>query len=741
MSSRAFGVERLEAACASIEGHALSSRFWQHVVARFEALLEVATALSNLFGADFVCDVQVAVAELLHEVELRRRDDFPPWWIAANHRNMVQCYRAHTRIDALCKVVGAEGVAGLANWRSRFRDDRLEQERYLEERLELSSDAMLFGDIVHSSNHSQLLDVLAKQPKEWPSSLSKDIRATDPIRLELSVKVARLMEQTAVRIRKYTEAHRKEVSSAVQELFDESRLRLNLRKVSVGCKEVQGGFQLCLRASKRLDALMEVLLGAKESQRELVADAFTTAVDEFLFGLRLRNDYSNFLDWVATCQRQVAQVVHTHKRVDAIFAALGIEEDVYLSLWRDNLAADRMELEGWLEEKLTSKKLGAVVDEAHNTAMLPEIQALLANQLMVWPVVSPDGSESFPEELTLSLKQAEFMKATLESVSKLSQRPDAFDWFVTRGDVDVDKKTRRESPSGTMYEGTWVDIKTGKRCKVAVKFLDMGKTTLGKRVIFSREISSWSNLENKHEIKMLGANHCSNPMFFITELATEGNFVDFFLEEENRVLLWRLFIQAAQGLRNLHKNNVEHGNIRCSNILLIRPEGGDDSKLVVKLSDFGMTHIRTESITLCDTDNMDAMRFSAPERLAQTTMRVDFSRADTYSLGLCIIDAATGEPPFGTLDDDEVIASKLSSEPIKRPEEGFTNAEWDLVASMCENDPLKRPSLDEVIEKMEELDRVRDLKLLCPSCHERVRTDYSFCGWCSAAVSLTPAVA
>jgi len=148
---------------------------------------------------------------------------------------------------------------------------------------------------------------------------------------------------------------------------------------------------------------------------------------------------------------------------------------------------------------------------------------------------------------------------------------------------------------------------------------------------------------------------------------------------------------------------VEHGGLTCSNILLTWPDGGDVSQLVVNQSNITISRIPFENTKLSDYRHHMG-RYKAPERLAQA-IRTDFSLADTYSLGLCIIVAATGEPPFGVLGDDEVIDLKLRAVPIERPEEEFTDAEWDLVASMCDNDPLKRPSLDVVIEKMEELDR------------------------------------
>lgn len=131
-------------------------------------------------------------------LQSQRRDAFSLHWIAASQRTVLQFYRVHARIDALYKTVGVEETTHLAGWQDKFSDDRLDQERrleeQLEERLELSTDAMIFGDILSSAKRSELLITVTKQPKVWPVSLLNDDQATGLIELKVSAKAADLVE-------------------------------------------------------------------------------------------------------------------------------------------------------------------------------------------------------------------------------------------------------------------------------------------------------------------------------------------------------------------------------------------------------------------------------------------------------------------------------------------------------------------------------------------------------------------
>lgn len=491
----------------------------------------------------------------------------------------------------------------------------------------------------------------------------------------------------------------------------ERHLASDVERMEAACASLRGDAQLYRHVVARLKALFDVLKSLGESEQAPVAIGFEAAVASLLRALQVQNRNAFPLQWIATSQRSVAQAYQVHSRIDSLYKTLNINEAAQLADWRGELHGQRLEQERWLEERLELSTDAMIFSDVPSETKRREALATLRNQLKVWPTSgSVDDRVTTSTELKMSRKLADLMLQTADRVHSYSEtHKEVYAWYVPEEDVEVSKSPFKENSFGGLHEGTWFDHRTGEQRKVVVKQLYVELVnSLNDSITFARELTTWSQLNHKHILKLLGGNHLSWRKFFITELASEGSFVDYFeRNEHNRKLLWRLFVQAAEGLRFLHSNGMEHRRLKCSNILLTRPEGGTDEDLVAKLSNFSVVIKRTDSTAESIRDDSLDVRFVAPERFTETNETIDFRRADMYSFGLCVIDAATGEPPFGLMDNDEIVISKLIAEPMERPDEGFTDDEWALVSSMSDNDPSKRPTLEQVIERMRELDEVR----------------------------------
>lgn len=126
--------------------------------------------------------------------------------------------------------------------------------------------------------------------------------------------------------------------------FDEKKLEKEVSKL-VYTTILQGSAQLCGRVSSRLHALFEILRATDAVRRGRVAATFATALAEFLYALRLQNQFNFVLYRVATSQRLVAQVCQAHRCVDEIYEELGVKEEEELAQWRTKLADDRAQQE------------------------------------------------------------------------------------------------------------------------------------------------------------------------------------------------------------------------------------------------------------------------------------------------------------------------------------------------------------------------------------------------------------
>ncbi|KAG3107603.1 hypothetical protein PI125_g12579 [Phytophthora idaei] len=78
--------------------------------------------------------------------------------------------------------------------------------------------------------------------------------------------------------------------------------------------------------------------------------------------------------------------------------------------------------------------------------------------------------------------------------------------------------------------------------------------------------------------------------------------------------------------------------------------------------------------------------------------------SDVYSLGMTTIEAVTQEPPFGAMDDEEIMDKIIIGEHYPKPKEA-TDDEWSLISQLCAVHMEDRMSLEEAIDEIYKLQR------------------------------------
>ncbi|KAG3107592.1 hypothetical protein PI125_g12588, partial [Phytophthora idaei] len=248
---------------------------------------------------------------------------------------------------------------------------------------------------------------------------------------------------------------------------------------------------------------------------------------------------------------------------------------------------------------------------------------------------------------------------------------------------------------GDVSRGTWVH--DGERTEVVIKRL-FPETSSDSDDAFLRQLDLWGGLpDNEHILKLYGGSHVSNPQFYVCENAHYGNLAEFLDDEGHSVLFWRLFHQVALGLKFLHDRKTVHGGLKCNNILV-------GAKYTAKLADFGFSTVRTLSAGLsgnADRANAKSVRWKPKEVLEETGMDEPHYKSDIYSLAMCMIEAKSHEVPFGMDDDPEAMDKIMGGERHPCPDGVLDNStEWAFISQLCDSDIDKRPSLDEVLEKI-----------------------------------------
>nr|XP_055066153.1 atrial natriuretic peptide receptor 1 [Misgurnus anguillicaudatus]XP_055066154.1 atrial natriuretic peptide receptor 1 [Misgurnus anguillicaudatus] len=171
---------------------------------------------------------------------------------------------------------------------------------------------------------------------------------------------------------------------------------------------------------------------------------------------------------------------------------------------------------------------------------------------------------------------------------------------------------------------------------VAIKYINRKRIELTRKVLF--ELKHMRDVQNEHLTRFIGA--CIDPpnICIVTEYCPRGSLQDI-LENESITLDWMfkysLVSDIVKGMAFLHNSViVSHGNLKSSNCVV-------DNRFVLKITDYGLSSIRTESDTE-DTHSYYARKLCmAPELLRMEPFPPGGTqKGDVYSFGIILQEVA-----------------------------------------------------------------------------------------------------
>lgn len=154
-------------------------------------------------------------------------------------------------------------------------------------------------------------------------------------------------------------------------------------------------------------------------------------------------------------------------------------------------------------------------------------------------------------------------------------------------------------------------------------------------------------------------------------------------------VLSKITAPILRGLVYLHRNKrMIHRDIKPANIL-INLEGEP------KITDFGISAFMNNTLAVCNTF-LGTVTYMSPERLENSSYSFP---ADIWSLGLSLVEAATGKYPYDTSVGTFELMMQVTKEevPFLNPKE-FSPEFQDFIRLTLLKDPYKRPTAEQLLE-------------------------------------------
>jgi len=185
-----------------------------------------------------------------------------------------------------------------------------------------------------------------------------------------------------------------------------------------------------------------------------------------------------------------------------------------------------------------------------------------------------------------------------------------------------------------------------------------------------------SSIEQNY-LHILMGYHGDNLKKFIQRYKEKEMFID-------EKIIKKIIRQICLGLREIHKANMIHRDLTPENIFI-------DENKDITIGDFGVSKILDSNAKYAKTCT-GKLHYNAPEieKGEKYTNKVDI-----YAFG-CII--------YELFTLNEYFLDKFDGKKLKIDTDIYNQKWQDLIDSLCQNDYHKRPSIEEIYEKLKNID-------------------------------------
>lgn len=203
------------------------------------------------------------------------------------------------------------------------------------------------------------------------------------------------------------------------------------------------------------------------------------------------------------------------------------------------------------------------------------------------------------------------------------------------------------------------------------------------------EVRILASVQHQMVIRYFDAFIEQDKLYIVTELARGGDIGAKIKRHSARKelmseeMIWGFFIQICQGLKNLHKANILHRDIKAQNIFLVTAREVKIGDLgVAKLTKCGMAHTQ-----------IGTPYYMSPEIWRNRPYN---KKSDIWSLGCLLYELASLKHPFEARDEKSLAQKVLLGNYAPIPSQ-YSPELQAMVKMLLVVDPNRRPSIDDIL--------------------------------------------
>lgn len=250
-------------------------------------------------------------------------------------------------------------------------------------------------------------------------------------------------------------------------------------------------------------------------------------------------------------------------------------------------------------------------------------------------------------------------------------------------DLEFDQKDKLGTGAyGTVYKGTY------KFNDVAIKELHTKHLSQAALEELKQEAGILGSMRSDYIVQLRGICLEAPHYCLVMELMPKGSLFDLLQNSQELPLSvrYRIGLDVCCGLYQLHELNILHRDLKSLNVLL-------DDRLRAKISDFGLSKVKTEMSGASSTKEMKGtLGWMAPELFAEKPQAT--TAADIYALGMVLWEMMI-KPyhiPFQNMAFTSVLTAKVKrGEQQESIPDSCPSEMADLIKS-CWQEADKRPS-------------------------------------------------